>query len=75
MLKLKQDVEQTLADKQAETKKKLKDNDQNLKELKDSLLSKENILNDKIKTEFQLYEWGNECRKLQHRINQQKYED
>ena len=46
-----------------------------MREVKESLFSKENILNDKIKTEFQLFEWGNECRKLQHRINQQKYED
>jgi DUF438 domain-containing protein len=70
MLKLKQDVEQTLAEKQAETKKKLAVNEQTIKEVKESLFSKESILNDKIKSEFQLFEWGNECRKLQHRINQ-----
>jgi hypothetical protein len=70
MLKLKQDVEQILAEKQAETKKKLAVNEQTIKEVKESLFSKESILNDKIKSEFQLFEWGNECRKLQHRINQ-----
>jgi hypothetical protein len=46
-----------------------------LNEIKESLFSKEAILNDKIKSEFQLFEWGNECRKLQHKINQTKYED
>lgn len=75
MLKLKGDVATTLTEKQVETKKKLTVGEQKLNEIKESLFSKEAILNDKIKSEFQLFEWGNECRKLQHRINQTKYED
>lgn len=75
MLSLKNEVEATLTEKQQETRKKLSQGDQIKNELKESLFSKEAILNDKIKTEFQLFEWGNECRKLQHNINQTKYTD
>jgi hypothetical protein len=73
--KLRTEVETTLMGKQEETKKKLSVGETKMNEIKESLFSKEAILNDKIKTEFQLFEWGNECRKLQHRINQTKYED
>lgn len=52
MLKLRQEVEVTLDEKKTETKKKLAVNEQTLKEVKESLFSKESILNDKIKTEF-----------------------
>lgn len=52
MLKLRQEVELTLDEKKTETKKKLAVNEQTLKEVKESLFSKESILNDKIKTEF-----------------------
>ena len=75
MLNLKNEVEATLTEKQQETRKKLGQNEQLKNELKESLFSKEAILNDKIKTEFQLFEWANECRKLQHNINQTKYTD
>ena len=73
MLKMKSDIDTTLLDKKQETMKKLSVGDVRLNEIKESLFSKESILNEKIITEFQLFEWGNECRKLQHKIAQTKY--
>lgn len=75
MLRLKAEVEMTLTEKKQEAHKKLTVGDVRMKELQETLFSKESILNDKIVTEFQLFEWGNECRKLQHKINQTKYND
>ncbi len=46
-----------------------------MKEIEESLFAKESILNEKMVTEFQLFEWGNQCRMLQHRINEKKYVD
>lgn len=44
-----------------------------MNEIKESLFSKDHILNEKIVTEYQLFEWANECRKMQHKIAQTKY--
>ena len=70
---LKTEIETTLHEKKQETQKKLTVGDVRLNEIKESLFSKESILNEKIVTEFQLFEWGNECRKLQQKIASTKY--
>lgn len=75
LLKLKSEVETTLKEKRTETNKKLSVGDVQMKEIQESLFSKEEILNEKMVTQYQLFEWGSECRKLQHKIDQQKYDD
>lgn len=52
MLKMKSDIDTTLLDKKQETMKKLSVGDVRLNEIKESLFSKESILNEKIITEF-----------------------
>lgn len=49
---MKTEIETSLHEKKQETQKKLTVGDVRLNEIKESLFSKENILNEKIVTEF-----------------------
>jgi len=67
------DMETQITEMRAEASKKMDNGGVKVKELEETILSKEDIRNEKILCEFQINEWRNECSKLQQKITQAKY--
>jgi hypothetical protein len=59
------DMEAQITEMRAEAGKKMETGGVKVKELEETILSKEDIRNEKILCEFQISEWRNECSKLQ----------